>query len=215
MTLFGLVLLGLTMGVVFGIALEKSRVFEPGMMIGQFQLRNFTMLKMFLSATVTGLVVLAALHGFELVSLHPKELVIGQTMVGGLLLGAGIAIAGACPGTVLAQLGAGYKDAWAVLAGGILGAMAYGYFEAPLVAFLKVGDYGKLTLSDTTHIPFWVLALAVAAVLILALVELEKWHAWRNDLGENLDGVYERRNPLKKRQPESRVSDHSAHHTLR
>lgn len=215
MTLFGLILLGLAMGMVFGIALEKSRVFEPGMMIGQFQLRNFTMLKMFLSASTTGLVVLAALHGFGLVSLHPKELVIGQTVVGGLLLGAGIAIAGACPGTVLAQLGAGYKDAWAVLIGGILGAMAYGYFEAPLAAFLQVKDYGKLTLSETTHIPFWVLALAVAVVLILFLIELEKWYGWRNDLGNNLDGVYERRKPLNKQQPKLMIDDPSVEHKLR
>jgi hypothetical protein len=56
MTVFGLIVLGLAMGLVFGLALEKTRVFEPGMMIGQFQLRNFIMLKVFLSAAATGLV---------------------------------------------------------------------------------------------------------------------------------------------------------------
>jgi uncharacterized membrane protein YedE/YeeE len=159
--------------------------------------------------------VLAGLHGFGLVSLHPKELIIGQTVVGGLLLGAGIAVAGACPGTVLAQLGAGYKDAWAVLAGGISGAMAYGYFEAPLAAFLQVGRYGNITLAETTHIPFWVLALAVAVVLVLALIELEKWHDWREDLGDNLDGVYERRSLLQERQPKPMISEQSVEHKLR
>jgi hypothetical protein len=29
------------MGIVFGFALEKSRVFEPGIIVGQMQLRNF------------------------------------------------------------------------------------------------------------------------------------------------------------------------------
>ena len=55
--------LGLAMGAVFGIALEKSRVFEPGAIVSQMQLRTFLMLKIFLSAVITGLVVLAVLQG--------------------------------------------------------------------------------------------------------------------------------------------------------
>ena len=35
---------GILMGFVFGFAMEKSRVFEPGMIVGQMQLRNFTLL---------------------------------------------------------------------------------------------------------------------------------------------------------------------------
>ena len=52
------------MGIIFGFALEKSRVFEPGVIVGQMQLRNFIMLKVFLTAVATGAVVLAAMHGF-------------------------------------------------------------------------------------------------------------------------------------------------------
>lgn len=44
------ILIGLLMGTVFGFALEKSRVFEPGVIVGQMQLSNFIMLKGFLSA---------------------------------------------------------------------------------------------------------------------------------------------------------------------
>ena len=81
------ILIGLAMGAVFGIALEKGRVFEPGMIVGQLQLRNFIMLKMFLTATVTGLVVLSVLHGTGMVSLHPKATVFGANIVGGYELG--------------------------------------------------------------------------------------------------------------------------------
>mgnify|MGYP000355398640 CR=1 FL=1 len=45
------ILSGLLMGIVFGFALEKSRVFEPGVIVGQMQLRNFLMLKVFLTAS--------------------------------------------------------------------------------------------------------------------------------------------------------------------
>ena len=62
------ILSGLAMGVVFGFALEKSRVFEPGAFVGQMQLRNFFMLKIFLTAVATGALVLgefAELHGLN------------------------------------------------------------------------------------------------------------------------------------------------------
>lgn len=67
------ILSGLAMGVVFGFALEKSRVFEPGAIVGQMQLRNFIMLKIFLTAVATGALVLAVLNGFGFVKLQPRK----------------------------------------------------------------------------------------------------------------------------------------------
>lgn len=188
MAIFNLVILGLVMGLVFGVALEKSRVFEPGVLVGQFQLRNFLMLKIFLTAVATGLIVLAVLTELGLASLHPKATVYGANIIGGLLLGAGIVIAGACPGTVLAQVGAGYKDAWAVLAGGIVGAGAYGYLE-PVLGPLGSGGPGKLTLASVTGVPFWLLAVIAAAVLVAILVLLERRCPWREEAGADYDGL--------------------------
>lgn len=182
MTTVWLVILGLLMGLVFGAALEKSRVMEPGVLVRQFQFTDFTMLKMFFAAVATGLVVLAVLNGLGLAALHPKAAVMGTTIVGGLLLGAGIVIAGACPGTALAQVGAGYKDGWAVLAGGVLAAMVYGYNIDAINGLLKIGDYGKITLVDLTGLPFWPLALGIAVLLVAVMVALEKWRPWRADM---------------------------------
>ena len=50
MSLTFAIIVGIAMGIVFGFALEKSRVFEPGIIVGQMQLRNFIMLKVFLTA---------------------------------------------------------------------------------------------------------------------------------------------------------------------
>ena len=174
MSLFFLIILGLTMGLVFGVALEKSRVMEPGVLVGQFQFRNFIMLKMFLAATATGLVVLAVLNGLFDVPLHPKAAAWGPVIIGGLILGAGIALAGACPGTALAQLGAGYKDAWAIVAGGIAGAMVYGYNIDWFASVLDFGSAGKITFADLVPLPFWALALLAAGGLIAMMVALER-----------------------------------------
>ena len=97
MSVFVAVFVGIAMGIVFGFALEKSRVFEPGMIVGQMQMKNFIMLKVFLTAVATGAVVLAALNGFGYVKLSPKPALYSADILGGLILGAGITRAGACP----------------------------------------------------------------------------------------------------------------------
>jgi hypothetical protein len=179
---------GLLMGVVFGFALEKSRVFEPGIIVGQMQLRNFIMLKVFLAAVATGAVVLAVLNGFGYVKLGPKAALYGADIVGGLILGVGISLAGACPGTTLAQIGAGYRDALFTLVGGLCGAVAYSYAEPTLSkTFLGQGG-GKLIFSDLAGIPYWVGALILAGSIVVILVALESWKPWRPELGRDVDG---------------------------
>lgn len=189
MNVLAAVALGLAMGAVFGFALEKSRVFEPGTIVSQMQLRTFLMLKVFLTAVATGLVILAVLNSVWGVKMYPKGLVWQADIVGGLLLGAGIAIAGACPGTVFAQIGAGYRDAWFTVAGGILGAMAFGYAEPLLRLVLLSGGPGALTFDRLVQVPFWAVALGVAAVLVAALATLERLQPWRDEVGPEADGL--------------------------
>ena len=176
------------MGIVFGFALEKSRVFEPGVIVGQMQLRNFIMLKVFLTAVATGAVALAVMHGFGLIKLAPKAALYAADIIGGLILGAGIALAGACPGTVLAQIGAGYRDAIVTLIGGLGGAVAYSYAEPILSKTFLADSAGKLVLSDVLGIPYWAGALALAALCAAILVMLERIFPSPDELGRDVDG---------------------------
>jgi len=184
---FLIVLLGLAMGLVFGVALEKSRVFEPGVIVGQMQLRNFTMLRVFLSAIVTGLLSLALMNGLGLVELHPKAFVPLAQIGGGLILGLGMVMAGACPGTVFAQIGAGYKDAWFILLGGVAGALVYGY---TLPSFKHLMGQSELTTYAVLfETPFWMLALGLASLITASLFLLERWRPSSAELGRDFDGV--------------------------
>ena len=192
MSLAHYILIGLTMGVVFGFALEKSRVFEPGIIVGQMQLRTFIMLKVFLTAVATGAVALAVMHGVGLVTLAPKPTLYGADIIGGLVLGAGIALAGACPGTVMAQVGVGYRDALVTLIGGIGGAIAYVYAEPTLKPMLLSGGPGRITFADLTGVPYWMLALGLAAILVAILYGLETRRPWRGEVGRDLDGLADR-----------------------
>lgn len=188
MSLILAITVGIAMGIVFGFALEKSRVFEPGIIVGQMQLRNFIMLKIFLTAVATGAVVLAVLNGFGYVKLQPKAAAYGADIVGGLLLGAGISLAGACPGTTLAQVGAGYRDALFTLAGGLFGAVTYSYAQ-PVLANTFLGQNApKLIFTNFVGTPYWIGALVLVAVIIVVLVVLETWSPWTSELGNDVDG---------------------------
>jgi hypothetical protein len=189
MSVVSAILLGLAMGAVFGAMLEKSRVFEPGVIVSQMQLRSFTMLKIFLTSVATGLVVLAVLVGFGFTSVHPKATLIGAQVVGGLLTGAGIAIAGACPGTVAAQVGVGYRDAIATLIGGLFGALAYTYAYPTIAPIFLDSKAPKLTLDKMLGLPFPALALGFAAIIVVFLVWLEKQTPWRDEIGPDVDGL--------------------------
>jgi uncharacterized protein len=186
------VIVGLSMGIVFGFALEKSRVFEPGMIVGQMQFRNFIMLKVFLTAVATGALVLAALNGFGIAKLQPKAALYSADVVGGLLLGIGITLAGACPGTTLAQIGVGYRDALFTLAGGLAGAIAFSYAQPALNATFLGSGGGKIIFTDLIGIPYWAGALGFAAVLALTLILMERWRPWQADMGHDVDGDFGR-----------------------
>lgn len=184
------IVVGVVMGILFGFFLEKSRVFEPGIIVGQMQLKTFIMLKVFLTAVATGAVVLAVLNGFGLVKLQPKAALYAADVVGGLILGVGITLAGACPGTTLAQIGAGYRDALFTLAGGLAGAVAYSYAQPWLSKTILARGDGKLIFSDLFGMSYWAGALALAAILVVCLIALEWWRPWRQELGRDVDGDF-------------------------
>jgi len=193
MSVFAAMLLGLAMGAVFGMALEKGRVCEGGVILCQMQMSRHTMLKMFLSAVITGLIVLSVLVGFGFAKLAPKATLFAADIVGGAILGVGIVIAGACPGTVLAQIGTGYKDAIFTFVGGLFGALLFTYLEPNLLKpVLTSGTYGKLTLDQVLGLPFPAVALSFAAILIGFLVWLEKVSPWQGEIGPKADGLVEK-----------------------
>ena len=175
MSIFLAILLGIVMGIVFGFALEKSKVFDPATIVGQFQFRNFTMLKVFLSAIATGLVVFSIffLLGFD--RLTWKTTIISTDIIGGLLLGIGTVIAGACPGTVFAQIGAGYRDAWLTLLGAITGAVIFVKIKPFVLSLLGTPwPNEKITLEELLGLNFWSVALVFIIFIIGTLYLIEK-----------------------------------------
>ena len=114
------------------------------------------MLKVFLMAIITSAIVFSVFFGLGFERLSWKVTIYGADIIGGLLLGIGIALAGACPGTLFAQIGAGYKDSIATFFGALAGAAAF-IMLRPWLSQVLLNGYPqkKLTLDTLLDIHFY------------------------------------------------------------
>jgi uncharacterized protein len=161
-------ILGAITGLVFGFLLQKGGVTRANVIINQFLLRDFTVLKIMLTAIVVGGAGVYALFGMGAIeSLHIKNATIWGNLVGGGIFGVGMAILGYCPGTGVAAIGDGSRDAIVgvigMVAGAALFAEAYPWFSEYL---LKPLDLGKETLATITGITPWVYLLLLTIISI-------------------------------------------------
>ena len=162
-------ILGMVFGLVFGFLLQKGGVAKFNVLIGQLLLVDYTVVKIMMSAVFVGMIGIHFLHRMGLVELHIKPTKYASNILGGLLFGAGFAMAAYCPGTGAAAIGQGNFDAIAMLigmlAGSYLFAMASGWIGRNID---PIGDRGKITFHD--WLPVSQTAVVFGAALLMAMV---------------------------------------------
>eukprot|EP00484_Ammonia_sp_Unknown_P005319 CAMPEP_0197052230 /NCGR_PEP_ID=MMETSP1384-20130603/26736_1 /TAXON_ID=29189 /ORGANISM="Ammonia sp." /LENGTH=403 /DNA_ID=CAMNT_0042484903 /DNA_START=42 /DNA_END=1253 /DNA_ORIENTATION=- len=178
------------MGMIFGFVLNKGRVFEPGIIVDQFLFKRWVMMKMFLSAAASSTLCLSLM---QLVS--PREYKITRakcavynlfgSVVGGAILGAGMAIGGICPGMVLAQIGAGVPNSVLCMASILGGAFIYGLIE-PFIRSWTTAKTLKYGFFDEMFPHRNVLALGFAAAMLSVVALLETLVPWKTELTTSL-----------------------------
>jgi hypothetical protein len=174
----GVLLLGGLTGLVFGFVLQKGGVTRFSVIVGQFLLKDFTMLKIMLTAIVVGGLGIYGMRAAGLeIALHVKTAALLGNALGGVIFGIGMALLGFCPGTGVAAIGDGAKHAIPGVAGMVAGAAVYAevypWFKANI---LDVGAMGKATLASVTGLsPWWLMAavLVMAAGIVFALERFE------------------------------------------
>lgn len=174
-------LLGAIVGLVFGFLLQKGGVTRFDVIVGQFLLRDFTMIKIMLSAVVVGGVGIYGMRAAGLdVAMHIKSAAILGNALGGLIFGVGMAILGYCPGTGVAALGDGSRHAIPGILGMLFGAGVYAEVHPWMAAnVLGTGAIGKETLATVTGLSPWWFLLAMAIAVPMGLVALERWERRR------------------------------------
>lgn len=168
--------IGFAAGILFGFLLQKGGVTTYDVIIGQLLLTDFTVVKVMLTAMVTGMIGVHLLRSLGLAQLHPKPGSLGSTAVGGLIFGIGFGILGYCPGTVAGAVGQGSLDAlFGGVAGILLGAGIFSELFPRLdETVLNRGHFGEITWPQLLKVNSWTIVFPVAVGVIALLHLLER-----------------------------------------
>jgi uncharacterized protein len=172
----GTLALGLITGFIFGFLLQKGRVTKYAVIVRQFLLRDFTVLKTMLTAVVVGGIGVYAMHALGAASLHVKPAQLAAVTLGGLIFGAGMVLLGYCPGTGVAAAAEGNVDALFGIAGMLFGALLFAeqfaFLGRTVLAWINLGP---VTLPELTRLPAWAIFAVLAAGAVILFRRIEAW----------------------------------------
>ena len=185
--------LGFLTGIVFGFLLQKGRVGKFEVIVGQFLLKDWQVLKVMLVAMAVGSIGVYGLVEADLATLSIKPFLYGGVLIGAVLFGIGMAVFGLCPGTSVAACGEGNRGAMIGVLGMLTGATvfvaAYPFIEPVIKGF---GDGGKMALPNVLGVSPWlvIVGLLLVVAVFLAVVEYFGRRQPRKTLGQG-SGVKE------------------------
>lgn len=165
------VVAALALGLLFGWLLHKAGLTRYATIVGVYRLTDLTVLRFMLVALAVAAVLIqvaVALGIAQPLPVPPTNLL--ANAIGGLVFGIGMAAAGYCPGTIVAEAGEGRLDALvAGVFGLVAGALIYGllqpFIKPPLAS---VGALGRV--SAATAASPWLVVLVFVELVVLVLV---------------------------------------------
>jgi|WetSurMetagenome_2_1015567.scaffolds.fasta_scaffold184976_1 uncharacterized protein len=168
-----IIVFALLLGILFGFALNKAGLTRYSKIVNQFRLIDMTVLKFMMTALVVTMLGVYPLRAMGIIQFPavPETYIIGN-LIGGLIFGVGMALAGFCPGTAVAGAGEGKIDYLIPgLLGFLTGAVIFGLAYNSIMPALKASSLGGVVLPDLWHISPY-LAIFVFALMALALFYL-------------------------------------------
>jgi uncharacterized membrane protein YedE/YeeE len=174
------IILPLVLGVLFGFALNKAGLTRYTKIVNQFRLSDMAVLKFMMTALVVAMIGLYALHGIGFIEFPtvPATYIVGN-LVGGLIFGVGMAMAGFCPGTAVAGAGEGKIDYLVPgILGFLVGAVIYGLtYDKVFPQISAIANYGNVTMPQLWNInPYLaVLVFTIMALVLFYLIDRVGW----------------------------------------
>ena len=169
-------------GLGFGWWLERAGLGSATKLMGQFHLTDLAVFKVMFSAIVTAMLGLFWLSRIGVVDLSrvyvPETFVLPQ-LVGGLVFGAGMALAGLCPGTSCVAAATGRGDGLAVAGGFFAGVMATALALPAMARFYGSGARGTLTLDAVLGMESGSVILVVVAAALAGFLVAEHVEQWK------------------------------------
>ncbi len=171
------VISGLLVGVLFGFALQRGRFCMNSAFRDIILGRDFTLFKALSVAILVEMIGFSILAFAGIVNLAPKPLMWGANIVGGLIFGFGMVLAGGCASGITYRLGEGMMGAlMAVLGFGLAAMMTATGLLKPISDYLQTttkvmtADGKALTLANIfgLDLKFTMLILAIIIIVIWA-----------------------------------------------
>ena len=161
------------LGMAFGFILESSGFSSSRKVVGLFYGYDFTVLRVFFTATITAMVGLLYFNYMEWIDLSmiyfPPTYVLAAAL-GGLVMGFGFIMGGFCPGTGVCAAAIGKIDAAIYVIGLYLGIFffsgTYRWFEGIYTSY----NWGQVKITETLGGSTGVFAFAFVAVAIIAFI---------------------------------------------
>lgn len=174
------VITALPIGFLFGFFLEKADLCGSSAFSEALMFKDWRKLGGIWVVAATSMLGFALLAALGLIKLNPKPFIWANDIVGGLIFGVGIVLAGGCVSGCLFKSGQGNLNSMAGLVGIPIGVCAVAY--GPLHGFtvmltkhmIKSSAGGSVTFSSVTHLPYWLLAVIIAAVTLVLGIVLSK-----------------------------------------
>jgi uncharacterized protein len=169
-------------GVAFGCALECAGLGDPPKLASQFYLRDFTVLKVMLSAMLTAMLGVfwgGRLGMFDPGAFYVPEMYLLPQLFGGVVFGLGFLLSGLCPGTSCVALASGRIEGAATILGLFAGVLLFGLAFPVIEPFYHSTPYGPLTLQRLTGLSYGVVVALVTVLAVSALAWIAKYEARR------------------------------------
>ncbi|KAK1752060.1 hypothetical protein QBC47DRAFT_64361 [Echria macrotheca] len=174
----------LVAGAAFGAALTASGVYQPSVILSQLKFENFHMIQTFLTAAASSAAIVTAAQKLGYIRINPRNFSslglfapYDGNIIGGMLLGTGMLLAGACPGTVLAQIGVGVRSGFyafegATIAGIVWSAIGKRVIQCEKTSSPKPAAYDALGVRHSTLLLAFEAVCATAVVAAYSLTSL-------------------------------------------
>ncbi len=187
---FGVYLIFLGIGFLFGFVLETSGFNHSPTLAAQFYFKDLRVFKVFFTAIVVAMLLIFSasaigLLDYNLIWVNPTYLWSG--ILGGVIMGVGFILGGFCPGTSLVALATLKIDGIFFVLGGLFGVFLFGETVDKFTYFFNTSGYfGRLTLMDVFNLPTGVIVILVTLMAIFML--------WG---GEQLERIFGGKDPKK------------------
>lgn len=174
--LISIMVSGISIGTIFGFLLQKGSVGDFDTIVGQFLFKNFTVLKVMLTAIVVGgITIYSLIFGEFITALPAKNSSIIGSALGGIIFGIGMATLGYCPGTALAALGRGALDAaWGIL-GMFVGVIIFEKIYPFLALHILADTAPQSTLVQLLGISPWIIFIGLLLFTVILNIILKRY----------------------------------------